>query len=166
MAKVILIEVMLCVKWYRADLLKTWMSAPINFQSKLHWSSFFFYETEYVKSRSCKANVPNFSYITSPHIHWPSASHFQSREKSAKFKTVISCSCNKFVSICKHKISVLSISDFRLLCTLYSCYSKQPFTIRKKLRGIKDARDIKSRWLSEIRSLCLNCFLNCSWMCL
>lgn len=166
MVKVILIEVMLCVKWYRADLLKTWMSAPINFQSKLHWSSFFFYETEYIKSTSCKANVPNFSYITSPHIHWPSASRFQSREKPAKFETVIPCSCNKLISICKYKISALSSSDFRLFCTLHSCYSKQPFTRGKKLCGIKDTRHIKSRWLSEIRSLCLNCFLNSSWMCL
>lgn len=90
-----------------------------------------FYEIEYIKSMSCKANLPKFSYITSPHIHWLSASHFQSRDKLAKLKTVIPRSCNKFISICKYKISVLSSSDFRLFCTVHSCYSKQPFKREK-----------------------------------
>ena len=89
-----------------------------------------FYEIEYIKSMSSKAALPKLSCITSPHMHWPSASQFQSREACIA-QNSYPPSCNKSIYICKHKISALSSPDFRLFCTLHSCYSKRPFKREK-----------------------------------
>lgn len=160
MVKVILIEVMLCVKWYRADLLKTWMSAPISFQSTLHWSSFFcwfFLWNRIHKNMSCKASPPKFSYITSQHIHWPSASHFQrSLQNSQVLSPALVINSYLFAKTSSERCLV-QISGFSVHCSIVTA---SPSRERETVHRIKDVRDIKFTWLTEIRSLYLNCFFN------
>lgn len=164
MVKVILIEVMLCVKWYGADVLKTWMSAPITSPGKLHWSSSFllaFYGIEYGKkyelwSRSAQVLSPYLS----PYIHWPSASRFQNSKQLSLAPAVNSY---LFGNTCSGH-SLVQLSGFSIYCTAVRTRNHSGET--KTVRGIKAVRDIKSIWLSERRSLCLNCFFNCGWMCL
>lgn len=164
MVKVILIEVMLCVKWYRADLLKTWMSSPINFQSILHRSSFFCLLCNIIHKMyvSCKANLPAFSYVTSPYIPWPSASHFQSTEKPEKSQNPAPAINSYLFANARPGHFLLRLSGFSVHCTAVraSSHSRGKNCTWKK--GCEPYKDHMAEW----NKIIVYELFNCSWMCL
>lgn len=88
-----------------------------------------FYETESIKSRSCKA-ICRSSPVCPLHTFTVPLQSFPKQKETCK-TSVIPCFCSKFLSTCEYKISALSSSDLGLYCKPHICCSKQPFKREK-----------------------------------